>query len=544
MTDNAVRLSLPPFSSNSNTIRVSGTDQSLIKRAIRAFMRLSCDIYIASIQTFSVADNPESFNKLVQDLQPLLFQITNDLPVHIQLSRNIIDLFGAQEPTKKAFEMLVDSAFLKQHIRDTKFQIELALEHKDFINGKKNGKINKIVKSSNCRISFQETLNEYNMLIDIYNSAVPKLLLGVQLLEDELPAETSFHIPESFHKRIIGVGGKNIQKIMKRLGIYVKFSNAQEFEERKGYYENQDNVIARTPRKNKENLENLKHVIVDSVNATELLEERVEINLSRQLHLIVCGEMGCRITQFEELGVSFSLPNRESGMNTLILSGPPDNVSVCQKKIESSIPKIMTFQVISTPNLAQLLKSDEYLNFIAQIENSSNVTVKYYISMSGNVMYYLLSASESLETVKDKLVHFFKEHKVNTQAKEQADPFSYDSFKHFNSKLLQQSSKEFLFFQDNDSKTSFRELFDDGKPPGLKKSPSDVRGQSIIGQAPGNQSAIGQLSMLGHSNSSSTSANQHVSNPQNNANSMSRPSMISRQTPVSCINLVILQYSY
>jgi hypothetical protein len=31
------------------------------------------------------------------------------------------------------------------------------------------------------------------------------------MLQEELPAEVSFHVPESYHKRIIGVGGKNIQ---------------------------------------------------------------------------------------------------------------------------------------------------------------------------------------------------------------------------------------------------------------------------------------------------------------------------------------------
>jgi hypothetical protein len=38
----------------------------------------------------------------------------------------------------------------------------------------------------------------------------------------------SFYIPEVHHKRIIGHGGKNIQRIMKSFGVYVKFLNALE----------------------------------------------------------------------------------------------------------------------------------------------------------------------------------------------------------------------------------------------------------------------------------------------------------------------------
>jgi hypothetical protein len=139
----------------------------------------------------------------------------------------------------------------------------LALEHKDFINGKKNGKINKIIKTAGCKITFQESFNDYNMLIDLYQSVPPRALEGLTLLEDELPAEISFHVPETFHKRIIGVGGKNIQRIMKQYGVYVKFSNTQEHNSIGGYFELEDNVIARTPSKNQENLQNLKQTIMD-----------------------------------------------------------------------------------------------------------------------------------------------------------------------------------------------------------------------------------------------------------------------------------------
>lgn len=85
------------------------------------------------------------------------------------------------------------------------------------------------------------------------------------MLLDEMPAELSFHVPESHHKRIIGVQGKTIQAIMKDLGVYVKFSSADEHAVSGGYEENEDNVIARTPRKNGDKLERLKKAIMDLV---------------------------------------------------------------------------------------------------------------------------------------------------------------------------------------------------------------------------------------------------------------------------------------
>jgi hypothetical protein len=119
---------------------------------------------------------------------------------------------------------------------------------------------------------------------------------------EELPAEISFHVPELYHKRIIGVGGRSIQRIMKRYGVYVKFLSGEEvrsggvgvgagnggglglggmsfgmsnggvkaatvvgdrYTERD--WEMEDNVVARTPAKNAANLEHLKVSVMELV---------------------------------------------------------------------------------------------------------------------------------------------------------------------------------------------------------------------------------------------------------------------------------------
>jgi len=144
------------------------------------------------------------------------------------------------------------------HIR-----LELGVDQREFISGKKNGKLNKIHQTCGCKIKY-ETLSEANFLIDVSGSDI-SVLQGLALLQDELPAELSFHVPEGYHKRIIGVGGRSIQRIMKKYGVYVKFSNADEFATLGGYGDNMDNVIARTPRKNALNLEALKAAVLESI---------------------------------------------------------------------------------------------------------------------------------------------------------------------------------------------------------------------------------------------------------------------------------------
>jgi len=120
------------------------------------------------------------------------------------------------------------------------------------------------MQTTNVKIKF-ETFNDYNFLIDI-SSPDSSVLQGLSLLQEELPAEISFHVPEAYHKRIIGVGGRSIQRIMKKYGVYVKFSNAEEFAALGGYNDNDDNVVARTPAKNAINLENLKQSVMELVN--------------------------------------------------------------------------------------------------------------------------------------------------------------------------------------------------------------------------------------------------------------------------------------
>lgn len=120
------------------------------------------------------------------------------------------------------------------------------------------------MKLAGVKIKF-ETFNDYNFLMDIAGNDVGALQ-GLSMLQEELPAEVSFHVPESYHKRIIGVGGKNIQRVMKLYGVYVKFSNAEEFAQLGGYLDNEDNVVARTPAKNAINLESLKQAVMELVN--------------------------------------------------------------------------------------------------------------------------------------------------------------------------------------------------------------------------------------------------------------------------------------
>jgi hypothetical protein len=218
------------------------------------------------------------------------------------------------------------------------FILELATEQREFISGKKNGKINKITKTNAVTIRF-ETSNKYNSYIILESNESIEAVEGLALLQDEMPAEISFYIPEVYHRRIIGVGGKNIQKIMKRYGVYVKFLGAEEFSAMGGYFENEHNVVARTPMKNKPSLDYLRQSVTEFITMQEdkdfsytLLE--VPFHLHRKIQYLqssviseTCHAHNCKLWWPERLGQS-----------QLTLFGPQCQLALIKEFISRLIP--------------------------------------------------------------------------------------------------------------------------------------------------------------------------------------------------------------
>ncbi|KAJ3274009.1 hypothetical protein HDV01_003679 [Terramyces sp. JEL0728] len=520
MSDNSVDFSFANY--NGNAITVMGCEAHLIERAIRAIKRLICDYYVASIQTANNLENADNFVRFCTDLTPVLNSTSSKNKVEIVIYRNIIEIYGTNENTKQAYQDLTASELIK--IRDTKIQIELGMEHREFINGKKNGKINRITKVSGCRIVFQENPNAYNMMIDLYSSVPNCLLTGIAMLEEELPAEMSFHIPEAFHKRIIGVGGKNIQKIMKRYGVYVKFSNTEEYAQLGGYYENEDNVICRTPSKNAENLKDLKATIIEAVNATELIESQETIELPRQLTFWFSGVNREFINRMEsEFRIRVSLPDKESGIDLIKLDGPTSLLPQIKAKFQvfsslsqTQVPFISNIDIPGTVAAFNLFNHSDFSKLKSKLKVELDLDIVLYFKeverdFEVDFAIFLLHPSSlsinSYAEAKNSIIKLFTQHQVPFTSVSKSESYAnlnpmfnqnYDSFQHFNSKLLAPSSTETPpqvrnsatgfggFFSSSGSVPNIRQLFDEtpAAPPGLIRSGSDARPKatSVIGR--------------------------------------------------------------
>ncbi|ORY80183.1 hypothetical protein LY90DRAFT_500566 [Neocallimastix californiae] len=393
MQDNATFIEFPPIGSSDDTIFVYGDERVFVERTIRSIMLLACSYYKATIKLLhpipfpqsNVISNQSMNNKgmlqnNIQQLNSTLKQLCQITRAEIIFSNQFVKIYGLESAVKNAYRQLMESSLLKTHTQESIFQLELALEQRDYINGKKNGKINKIIKSSGCKITFQD-YNRYNMLIDLCNQHSAKALEGLAMLEDEIPAELSFYIPESFHKRIIGVGGKNIQRIMKKFGVYVKFSNAEEFKELGGYFENNDNVIARTPSKNSANLESLKQAILELVNPNkEKKDITITTRIPRQFHSYVTGKNAYNINNIEkEYKVKINFPEKESGSTDIEIIGSESQVNKARYALQELIPEVYDIHINNTNIVKNIINSEEFNeNVISQL-NKYDMKLFYYL---------------------------------------------------------------------------------------------------------------------------------------------------------------------
>lgn len=233
----------------------------------------------------------------------MLGDICANSDADISFDKMTFTVTGSDDAVKDALMVLSQIKFVNQTQHQIRVKIELANEHKEFVSGKKNGKINKIMTQSrfglppsadfcllthppasgNVQIIF-DGFREYNFDIDVIAPSYDSMKTGLGLVEQEMPASISFHVPDQYHKRIIGIGGQHIQRIMKKHSVFVKFSNAMD---RGGMGREDDdvkvdNVICRTPARNAQNLELVKSEILDMV------DRAVRWRLPSASHVCMC----------------------------------------------------------------------------------------------------------------------------------------------------------------------------------------------------------------------------------------------------------------
>ncbi|KAI0085625.1 cytoplasmic protein [Irpex rosettiformis] len=457
MHDNATFIQFPPIGSSTSMITVYGDHRVNIQRSVRAIMQLACQFYVASLWLLPAQFNvllPSTTNLNHAQASTILKQISYTSGAEVVFKGMNFEMYGLEHEVRPAVNMLLELDIVKAFHHEIRFQIELANEHREFISGKKNGKINKIMQTTNVKIKF-ETFNDHNFLIDIAGND-GSVLQGLTLLQEELPAEISFHVPESYHKRIIGVGGRSIQRIMKKYGVYVKFSNAEEFASMGGYYDNDDNVVARTPSKNAMNLDNLKQSVMELVNPKDKDYINETVSIPRKYHRTLLGEKAIFIHDIEtKTNSKFRFPDKETASDLVTIFGPESQVQIAATMLLDHVPFEADMAVPPNPELARVCASPEFHAFIDKVKRDFQVIIVPNIkgappSPSQAVETPLecsfkfrcqRSNSDFLVTAREVLEQFLLAHNIHvypsvtSRTHKRGDSFA-DAFPHFDSKVL------------------------------------------------------------------------------------------------------------
>lgn len=215
------------------------------------------------------------------------------------------------------------------------------------------------MKSCDAEIQF-EAFNDFNFIITIESEDFFKAKDGLDSLQNELPAEISFFVPEICHRRIIGVAGKNIQRVMKQYGVYVKFSSNEELATFGGYFENEHNVVARTPEKNIHSLQKLKAAVMEFIT---FQKDRDYVSRSEYVPSYAQRSIfylnGKYLRDKGRLYNSRIIWPERNGTDHVLIIGPQSHIEEMQSRVQSLLPQFIDIQVPASVVLETILESPE-----------------------------------------------------------------------------------------------------------------------------------------------------------------------------------------
>ena len=82
------------------------------------------------------------------DIRTMLSDICTNSGAEVSFDKLRFSINGSDDAVKAAMTVICQIPFVKRAQYQIRVKIELASEHKDFVSGKKNGKINKIMGQS------------------------------------------------------------------------------------------------------------------------------------------------------------------------------------------------------------------------------------------------------------------------------------------------------------------------------------------------------------------------------------------------------------
>lgn len=261
-------IQVPFLGASRSVIRVTGISDTHVEQAIAEVMLMASGSYHAGFWAHTGQEDANGSYvgvdiKYTDDYLSFVDLVAGTSGATVSCSGSSFEVSGFKADVKRAVSLLAKAPFWPNAQCQLRFRLELPLSEFEFVTGKKNGKINRIMDSSKCFIKLLP-FHEYNFFLDIVGDDSGKVLTGVQLLEEEFPSETQFYIPETYHKQVIGSGGHLIQTLMRKYNVFIKFTNGYDRAPNGYSHHRFDNVLVRCPSKNSANIAPTKNDILET----------------------------------------------------------------------------------------------------------------------------------------------------------------------------------------------------------------------------------------------------------------------------------------
>lgn len=142
---NGTCIMFPPLGSQRTTVRVQGAEGINVERTVRELMTLVGQFYAAAwfIQQPDLRQLPNP-----DDVRNMLGEICAHSGAELVFDKVSFTITGSDDAVKSALAVISEISYVSQSPYQIRVKIELANEHKEFVSGKKNGKINKIMGQS------------------------------------------------------------------------------------------------------------------------------------------------------------------------------------------------------------------------------------------------------------------------------------------------------------------------------------------------------------------------------------------------------------
>jgi hypothetical protein len=142
---NATYIMLPPLACQRSVVRVHGTEGLPVERTVRELMSLAGQFYGAGWYV----QQPDPRNlPAPHEIHPMLADICANSDAEVSFDKASFSVTGSDDSVKSALATISQLKFATLSQYQIRVKIELANEHKEFVSGKKNGKINKIMGQS------------------------------------------------------------------------------------------------------------------------------------------------------------------------------------------------------------------------------------------------------------------------------------------------------------------------------------------------------------------------------------------------------------